>query len=351
MIYCKGVNMTNLSDISQKARELHFNSLVIDGSQSAPLTATHIERLRKGGIHAVNYTCIRNTDDFSLAAVNIHKLHKTIDENKDQVLLVRTSEDIIRAQTSRKIGVIAGFQNAAAIMDKLEYLEIFYLLGVRIIQLTYNSRNLLGDGCVETADGGLSRFGKWVVKEMNRLRMVIDVAHCGERTSLEAIEISNSPVFISHSNAKALCPSLRNKSDVVLKALTEKGGVIGAAFWAPLVYRDPKIRPSLADFLGHIDYLVEHTGIDHVAIGSDIGEGESREKYEAMFVGGGGIYPEITQGLGDWYTFDNRMVEHLDTAVNFPLVTNGLLARGYSETDIKKIMGGNIMRILKEVVN
>lgn len=342
--------MTSITDVSEKARDLHFNSLVIDGSQAAPMTAEHFERLRKGGIDAVNYTSVKITDDFSSAVINLHKLLKTIDEHNDQVLLVRTSDDIAKAQAAGKVGIIAGFQNASPIMDKLEYLEIFYILGVRMIQLTYNARNLIGDGCVESANGGLSCFGRWVVEEMNRLGMLVDVAHCGERTSLEAIEVSNAPVFITHSNAKALCPSMRNKSDEVLRALAEKNGVIGAAFWAPMVYKDPKVRPGFPDFLDHIDYLVEHAGIDHVAIGSDLGEGKSREEYEAMFVGGGGIYPEVTRDLGDWYTFDNRMVEHLDTAVNFPLLTNGLMERGYSETDIKKIIGGNIMRIFKEVV-
>jgi membrane dipeptidase len=342
--------MTRLADISKKARELHFKSLVIDGSTAAPMTAEHFERLRKGGVNAVNYTSAQVTDDFSSAVINLHKLLKTIDKYSDQVLWVRTSDDIKKARAAGKIGIIAGFQNAAPIMDKLEYLEIFYILGVRIMQLTYNPRNLIGDGCVESANGGLSRFGRWVVEEMNRLGMLVDVAHSGERTSLDAIEVSDSPVFITHSNARALCPSLRNKSDVVLRALAEKNGVIGTCFWAPMVYKDPKVRPGFPDYLDHIDYLVEHAGIDHVAVGSDIGEGESRVEYEAMFAGGAGIYPEVTRDLGDWYTFDQRMVEDLDTSVNFPLVTHGLLERGYSEADIKKIMGGNIMRIFKEVV-
>ena len=143
---------------------------------------------------------------------------------------------------------------------------------------------------------------------------------------------------------------MRNKSDEVLQELVKNNGVIGVAFWGPMAYKDPNVRPGFSDLLDHIDYLVENTSIDNVSIGSDLGEGESREEYEAMFVGGGGIYPEVTRDLGDWYTFDNRMVEHLDTAVNFPIVTNGLMERGYNEADIKKIMGGNIMRIFKEVV-
>lgn len=342
--------MTNLPEISKKAKALHFDSLVFDGLHCAPMTAEHFERLKLGGIDILHYTSVKVTDDFGAAVLNLHKLFKVIEEHSDKVLLVQSSADITRAQETGKIGIIAGFQNASPIMDKLEYLEIFYTLGVRIIQLTYNERNLLGDGCVESANGGLSRFGRWVVEEMNRLGMLVDPSHCGERTTLDAIEISTSPVLITHSNAKALCPSMRNKSDKVLQALVKNNGVIGVAFWGPMAYKDPNVRPKFQDFLDHIDYLVEHTGIDHVSIGSDLGEGESREQYESMFIGGGGLYPEVTRDLGDWYTFDDRMVEHLDTAVNFPLLTHGLLERDYSETDVKKIMGGNIMRIFKEVV-
>ena len=138
--------------------------------------------------------------------------------------------------------------------DKIEYIERLYMMGVRVIQLTYNERNRLGDGCVEAANGGLSCLGRSAVQEMNRIGMVVDVSHCGEQTSLDAIEMSSSPVLISHANAKALCPSLRNKSDEVLDTLVENGGVMGVAFWGPMTYKDPDVRPGFEDLLDHIDY-------------------------------------------------------------------------------------------------
>jgi membrane dipeptidase len=235
-------------------------------------------------------------------------------------------------------------------MKELGYIKLLHKLGVRIIQLTYNDRNLLGDGCIETANGGLSRFGRMVVQEMNRSGMVIDLSHCGEQTTLDSIELSSSPILISHANTRALCPSLRNKSDEVLKALVKNGGVIGVAFWAPMTYKDPNIRPKVNDLLDHIDYLVKNVGINHVGIGSDLGEGESREYYESMFLRGGGLYPEITKDLGEWYGFDTRMVENLDSAVNFPLITEGLIGRGYGEEDVRKILGKNVLRVLNEVI-
>ncbi|MCB0225867.1 MAG: dipeptidase [Anaerolineae bacterium] len=335
--------------LAERAQALHADMLVIDALQAAPMTPTHFDRLQRGGIHAVNYTTANITSDFAAAALDLAKLHKTIEANSDQVLLVRTSQDILRAREEGKTGLIMGLQNAKPLMDNVDYVRILHLIGVRVIQLTYNERNFIGDGCVEQTNGGLSRYGRRVVADMNRFGMLVDLSHCGERTTLDAIEASAAPVVASHANAKSLCPSPRNKSDQVLKALAERGGVIGAAFWAPMAYSDPNKRPTMDEFFAHIDYLVERAGIDHVGIGSDLGEGESREYYEAMFAHGGGIYPEVTQALGDWYDFDHRMVEGLETAVVFPTLTEKLLSRGYTEEDIRKIMGGNFFRVMAEV--
>lgn len=333
----------------EQANKLHYSTLVIDALEAAPMTPEHFARLKKGGVRAVNYTTANITSDFSRAVLDISNFLKTIKQNSDKVLLVRTSRDIERAMAEDKIGLIIGLQNSKPVMDNAEYVGLLHALGVRIAQLTYNERNLLGDGCCEKANGGLSRLGYQVVGEMNRYGMLVDLSHCCEQTTIDAINASQAPVAITHSMAKALTPSVRNKNDHVLKLLAERGGVIGAAFWAPMTYRDPNRRPVMNDFFDHIDHLVGQAGIDHVGIGSDLGEGESRAYYEAMFTRGGGLYPEVTSALGEWYDFDHRMVEGMETSVMFPQVTEGLAARGYSEEDIRKIMGGNFMRLFKQV--
>jgi membrane dipeptidase len=344
--------MTDRASPGERALALHQDSIVIEGSQSAPMTPEHFARLLQGGIHALNHTAVHNIEaEFAAAAADIQDLLDNIKTHSDQLLLVRTSKDILEARAQRKIGVIVGLQNAKPVMHDLRFLRLLHTLGVRSIQLTYNERNVIGDGCVEKANGGLSRFGREVVREMNRLGVVVDLAHCCEQTTLDGIEASELPVAISHSNAKALCPSPRNKSDRVLKALAERNGVIGVAFWAPLAYSDPQHRPGMKEFFAHVDYLVERAGVDHVGIGSDIGEGESRAQYEAMFTRGGGTYPEVTAVLGDWYDFDHRMVEGMESSVVFPQVTEGLLARGYKDEDVRKILGGNWMRVYSQVLD
>ncbi len=328
--------------------DFHATTLVIDGLQAAPMTAEHFARLRVAGIDAVNYTSVNITHDFSGAALDLMQLRRTIDQHASEVLLVERADDILRAQREGRIGLIMGLQNARPVMEDLGFVQALHRLGVRIIQLTYNERNVLGDGCVERANGGLSRFGHRVVAEMNRLGMLVDLSHCGERTTLDAIEASSLPVAVTHSNAKSLTPSPRNKAPEVLRALAARDGVIGAAFWAPMSYRDPAVRPRFSDFLDHVDALVDQAGIDHVGIGSDLGEGESRAYYEAMFARGGGLYPEVTEVLGEWYDFDRRMVEGLESAVAFPRVTAGLFERGYQPEDVTKLLGGNFLRVLRD---
>jgi len=334
---------------ADQAKKLHYETLVVDALEAAPMTPEHYARLKKAGIRVVNYTTVNITSDLQTAMRYLSEFHKNIKANSDKVLLVRTTADIERAVREDKIALIIGTQNAKPVMDNAENVGILHALGVRIMQLTYNERNLLGDGCCEKANAGLSRLGYQVVREMNRYGMLIDLSHCCEQTTIDGIEASEAPVAITHSMAKALTPSPRNKNDHVLKLLASRGGVIGAAFWSPMAYRDPNKRPVMSDFFDHVDHLVQQAGIDHVGIGSDLGEGESREYYENMFARGGGIYPEVTAALGDWYDFDHRMVEGMDTSLMFPQVTEGLAARGYSDEHIRKIMGGNFMRLFKQV--
>ena len=190
--------MINQKPNSERSLALHRDALVIDGSEAAPMTPAHFDRLQKGGINALNTTVIKNmAADFSDGVLHIQDMLETIQNHRDRLVLVRTTQDIRQARSDGKIGVIMGLQNARPVMNDLRYLRLLHTLGVRIIQLTYNERNLLGDGCVEKANGGLSRFGRAAVKEMNRLGVVVDVAHCCEQATLEAIEESELPVAIS----------------------------------------------------------------------------------------------------------------------------------------------------------
>ena len=203
------------------------------------------------------------------------------------------------------------------------------------------------DGCVESPDGGLSRYGRQVVGAMNRLGLLIDLSHCGDRTTREAILASEAPVAITHANARAVCDSRRNKSDETLRALAERGGVIGATWWSPMNANDLGRRPTVDDFFRHVEHLIDVCGLDHVGSGSDMGEGQDRAVWDAAFARGG-KFPEITGHLA-WFSYGTRMVEGLDSTTRFGRLTEELVRRGYPEDAIGKLLGGNFLRLFGRV--
>jgi membrane dipeptidase len=240
-----------------------------------------------------------------------------------------------------KVGIIFGFQNTTPIEDDLYMLSIFKELGVRIIQLTYMERNYVGDGCLEQSDCGLSRFGQEVIEEMNRLGILVDLSHVGYRTTMEAIEASEKPVAFTHANPCSLWDHPRNKTDEQIKALVQKGGVIGANIFPPFLAAGS--QATLEDVVGVIDYLVDLVGIDHVAIGTDFAEGRSREWFNWILAG------RSKKGPGMELAYPIIYPASIQSAADFPNLTRALLARGYSEPHVKKVMGENWLRLFEEV--
>jgi membrane dipeptidase len=205
--------------------------------------------------------------------------------------------------------------------------------------LTYQNRNLVGYGCNEKNDCGLTRFGENVVKEMNRLGLLIDLSHVGTKTTMNAIELSEKPCAFTHTCARSLFDHIRNKSDEQLQALSEKGGVIGIAAYSPF-YHHTK-RPKVEDYLDQIDYMVELVGIDHIGIGLDQVYGRDPAFHENVKQ----TYPEVVMS----YQWDTIYPEGLEDITKLPKITEGLVKRGYSKRDIKKILGENFLQLFEKV--
>ncbi len=265
--------------------------------------------------------------------------------HQELVVLATTTEDIVRAKENGQVAFVVSLEGAAMIENELDRIDILYGLGVRCLGIAYSEANALGSGLKEPHDGGLTSFGRQAVKRMNKLGIAIDVSHSGDRTSMDTIEVSDKPIFITHAGARALWNSSRLKPDEVIKACAEKGGVIGieAAPHTTITEKNP--RHSIESFMEHFEYCAELVGIDHVTFGPDALFGDHVGLHHALSnalsIGasrGALEYPEV-----EW-------VDGLESpAEAFPNIVRWLVTHGYSDEDIAKAVGGNVMRVLKEV--
>ena len=237
-------------------------------------------------------------------------------------------------------------QDWNTIPDELRYLKIFYQLGIRMMHLTYQRRNMIGDGCGETSNAGLSDFGKAVVAEMNRVGVIVDCAHSGWQTSLEAAQLSGKPMVASHTVAGALYAHIRSKPDEVIKAIADTDGLVGIC----CISRFLRGKGDLNALLDHIDYVAKKFGVDHVAIGTDIAYTSSYSAAENKKAAVGGLRRQREAFRSLWPKDDFIPTEEADLSLswtNWPLYTVGLVQRGYSDEDIRKILGGNVMRVAR----
>lgn len=250
---------------------------------------------------------------------------------------VRAAPDVERIGAGGRKGVILNFQNARAIEDRLDYLDFFYDLGVRVVQLTYNSRNLLGDGCTERNPAGLSAFGVQAVGRMNELGMLVDLSHCSIPTTVDGIDISHRPVAVTHSVCRAVHDHARGKTDEVLEAIAASGGYFGVCT-VPF-FLTGSGRPSIHDFMAHFNHAVSIAGADSVGIASDW----DRLPPSMQAIYGDVVRAELNFREEDAIdpTLETEGLESYDRLGN---VTRAFVAEGYSDEEIRGFLGGNFLR-------
>ena len=263
-----------------------------------------------------------------------------LDHHPDLLVRGYSVKDILEAKKSGRMAVIPHIENTQMIDNDLDRLDVFYGLGVRCLGLTYNSRTTVADGCTERTDAGLSSFGFKVIERMNRLGMLIDLSHSSPVAIRETVEASQAPCCCTHSFARAVHNNPRGLTDDLARLLTKRGGVIGVAAVPNLISNKPV--QTIGDVMDHVDYLVKLVGIDHVAIGTDamFGDHVALHRYIRGIM-------DMTVALKD---LPAPHVEYLENPGQFPNATRALVARGYSDKDIQKIIGGNIVRLLKETI-
>jgi membrane dipeptidase len=326
---------------------VHRDAIVVDLVCPLLVVERHLDEWMAGGATAVGPT-VAADDGCATALANVAMWHERLRRLAARLRHVTRVDDIHRAKREGKLGIIFHFQNTQPFERNVDLVEVYYRLGVRVAQLTYNVKNWVGDGCEEATDAGLSEFGRRVIGEMNRVGMVVDLSHTGYRTTMEAMEVSTAPVIFSHANAKAVHDSPRNLRDDQIKAVAATGGVIGLNGFPAFV--SGRRWPTLADLLRHADHVAERVGTDHLSLGLDYYQGQwpfaDRRQAAAMYA------ERLRQGRWRTSTYPPppyRYPKGIERPSKLPNLTAALLARGYSEGDVRKILGANLLRVFARV--
>jgi membrane dipeptidase len=332
----------------KSAEQIHREAIVIDAT--CPLLtndATHLDLYKQGGATAVAPTIRANTGT-SADAILMFGYWNRLAREREDVVLVRCADDIVAAKKNGHIGVIMHFQGTEVLDRSIDIIDAYQAMGLRQVQITYNKRCHVGDGIEEESDAGLSRYGRSVVRRLNETRIVVDCSHTGLRTSLDAIEVSTAPVILSHANSRVVRNVPRNVPDELYKAIAASGGVIGAVGFPNFVAVQAK--PTLNQFIDHIEHIATLVGIDHVGLGIDYYLGQHpfspEDAAKALFrervkmgVWSADSYPEPP------YFYP----EGIETPDKLGSISAGMLARGFTEQDIKKVLGENWMRVYRQV--
>ena len=330
-----------MADIDSMASELHRDTIVIDGLIISKWDRQIFEDMRYGGLTAANCTCAV-WEGFIETMDNIANWKRMIAENDDILLQVYDVDDIRRAKEENRVGIILGWQNTYPIGSNLDRLRLFSDLGVRFMQLTYNTQNLVGAGCWESKDNGLSDYGRDVVDQMNELGIVIDLSHVGEQSCRDAVAYSKVPVAFTHCVPRGLLDMPRNKSDELLQLTADKGGFVGFAPYGPFLPSGE--NSTIDDCIAGLEYTVNLVGEERVGIGTDFTQGHDAEFFSWLRSDKG-----IGRKLIENYAGRPKNPEGLDGMKDYPNLTAGLLQYGWPESRVRKIMGENWLRFLGEV--
>jgi membrane dipeptidase len=313
----------------------------IDNLQYCNWSEKIFRQMREGGLDAVHVT-IAYHETFREVVHNIVKWNRLFERFADLIVPGRNAQDVREAQSSGRTAIFFGLQTPAPMEDDIGLVEILHTLGIRFMQLTYNNQSLLATGCYEVEDSGITRMGRQVIREMNRVGIVVDMSHSGERSTLQAIELSDRPIAITHANPKRWMPALRNKSDIVLKALAQSRGMLGFSLY-PHHLKD-KSDCTLESFCAMVAETANIMGIHHIGIGSDLCQDQPDSVVEWMRVGRWTKEIDYGEGSKDQAGFP-EMPSWFRDSRDFETLAGGLRRTGFSDVEVAAILGENWLRL------
>ena len=317
--------------------------VLIDGLQYCKWDRSVFEDLRAGGVSAVHAT-VAYWESARETLSRLAQWQRHLERNGDILVQVTDAHGIRAAHASGRVGVFFGFQNCSPIEDELGLVEVFRRLGVLVMQLTYNNQSPLAAGCYEAEDSGITRFGREVIREMNRVGMIIDMSHSAERSTLQAMELSERPIVISHANPASFHRSIRNKSDTVLKELAHTGGLLGFSLY-PFHLRGGS-ECTLDEFCDMAARAAEMMGIDCIGIGSDLCLNQPLDVLQWMRSGRWAKEVDFGEGSAANASWPEQPA-WFRSSRDFPTILGALERRGFSKADVAKIAGENWLRILE----
>lgn len=328
------------------AAQLHRSSIVIDLSVQYLVSRT--ERTDRSGLTAAGLTIPMPGDDMAAAIQRVSEFYSII-LSDPQFCIADTPQSIRDAKARGQLAHLMLAQDSLFIGNNPKNLLIWKQLGLRIMQLTYNEQNLAGTGCLERHDGGLTQYGRVLIREMERAGITLDLTHVGERSFMDACKAARAPVIASHSNPRSVVNNPRNISDDQLKAIRDTGGIVGVTTWAPLVWNGKPGMPVLDDYIRCLEYAINLIGIEHVSTSTDsMGTmgAYPRHDPDPDALPYGSVTDEFDR-VACPPDNNNRQPADFNGIEDYPKLTAALVSRGYADGDIQKILGENAMRVFE----
>jgi membrane dipeptidase len=345
---------SDVPGVSSSASELYRRALVLDCNSGPPwedgrlpLPQADLDLVRSCGISVIKLSLGGLNADFAATVDEIAYIQQMIEVHPSYFMQVRVPADLERAKREGKLGIIFSFESADMFEGKIERIELFRRLGVRVMQLSYNRKSPFAAGIMEPAAGGLTPLGRDAVKQMNALGVAIDLSHANPQTTSDAMVASSKPVIMTHAGCASVHPHPRNKTDEQLSALAAKGGVVGI-YDLPYLTASPK-QPTVDDYMAHMEHALKVAGEEHVGVGSDVGIGpfDTSPKGMAEF----NKFEEQRQKSGLAAPEEDRptYVVGLNLPRKIEVITDQLLKRGYSTRVAEKVIGANFARVFGDI--